>query len=449
MLKSWPEDGGHFVTLPLVYTEHPETGPQPRHVPHPTPLSRPPPACTGRSARAAASTTRSRAKGRGPAGDGVRRRPAGADRVGDRAAARERARAAAGVAAARGAPAPWPTTPSATPTAWSPAASTPGRARAPQRDPARGAVRRPLRLLLAAHDYPVLHVDALCRRRTPIWPATVVGKPRQEDLWIGDFLQELLSPLFPVVMPNVVDLWSYGETGYHALAGAVVQGAVRPGGDAGAFRVLGEGQLALTKFLWVLTDRIDLRDPSAVLEHLLARFRPETDLYVFSQPVDGHARLHGTRGEQGQQGRDARGRGPVARAAARGAGAAARRDPRGDRPCHRHGCGPTSPCNQTATGRSCWIRSRATTTSSTTPDCGSGSSSPRVGPPRRSPGCCPRSSGSTSRPRWRRSPRGSAGSVTSPCWSAPRGGVSGRGSGGGAPGDAAPRAAPASEGDPS
>ena len=37
--------------------------------------------------------------------------------------------------------------------------------------------------------------------RDAIFPATVVGKPRQEDFFIGDMLQELLSPLFPLVMP--------------------------------------------------------------------------------------------------------------------------------------------------------------------------------------------------------------------------------------------------------
>jgi 4-hydroxybenzoate decarboxylase subunit C len=51
----------------------------------------------------------------------------------------------------------------------------------------------------------------------------VVGKPRQEDFFIGDLLQELLSPLFPLVMPAVEALWSYGETGYHSLARRVVK----------------------------------------------------------------------------------------------------------------------------------------------------------------------------------------------------------------------------------
>ncbi len=132
------------------------------------------------------------------------------------------------------------------------------------------------------HDYPVFHVEALCHRRTPIWPATVVGKPRQEDLFIGDYLQRLLAPIFPIVMPNVRDLWSYGETGYHSLAGAVVEERFRREAMAAAFRILGEGQLALTKFLWVVDAPINLQDPKAVLGHLLARFRPETDLYVLS-----------------------------------------------------------------------------------------------------------------------------------------------------------------------
>ena len=132
------------------------------------------------------------------------------------------------------------------------------------------------------HDYPVFHVQTLCQRKNAVWPATIVGKPRQEDLYIGDYLQELLSPIFPVVMPNVKDLWSYGETGYHALAGAVVEERFRREAMAAAFRILGEGQLALTKFLWVVDKPVDLKDPKAVLNHLLPRFRPETDLYVFS-----------------------------------------------------------------------------------------------------------------------------------------------------------------------
>ncbi len=132
------------------------------------------------------------------------------------------------------------------------------------------------------HDYPVFQVEAIARRRDAIYPATVVGKPRQEDFFIGDLLQELLSPLFPLVMPGVRDLWSYGETGYHSLAGAVVRDRYKREAMASAFRILGEGQLSLTKFLLVTDADVDLKDFKTVLEHVLARTRTETDLFVFS-----------------------------------------------------------------------------------------------------------------------------------------------------------------------
>ena len=132
------------------------------------------------------------------------------------------------------------------------------------------------------HDYPAFHVEAVFHRRDAIYPATVVGKPRQEDFFIGDYLQKLLSPLFPLVMPSVRDLWSYGETGFHSLAAAVVRERYKREALVSGFRILGEGQLSLTKFL-ILTDTPqDLRDFRKLFEFVLARTRFESDLFVFS-----------------------------------------------------------------------------------------------------------------------------------------------------------------------
>jgi UbiD family decarboxylase len=132
------------------------------------------------------------------------------------------------------------------------------------------------------HDYPVFQVKQMAHRADAIYPATVVGKPRQEDFFIGDLLQELLSPLFPMVMPAVEQLWSYGETGYHSLSAAVVKQRYKREAIASAFRILGEGQLSLTKFLLVTDRHVDLKHFRATLEHVLSRTNPETDLYVFS-----------------------------------------------------------------------------------------------------------------------------------------------------------------------
>ncbi len=132
------------------------------------------------------------------------------------------------------------------------------------------------------HPYPIFKVERLHHRKNAIFPATVVGKPRQEDFFIGDLLQELLSPLFPLVMPGVSDLWSYGETGYHSLSAAVVRDRYPREAMASAFRILGEGQLSLTKFLFLVDQPTDLKDFPALLERVLSRTQPETDLFVMA-----------------------------------------------------------------------------------------------------------------------------------------------------------------------
>jgi 4-hydroxybenzoate decarboxylase subunit C len=134
-----------------------------------------------------------------------------------------------------------------------------------------------------AHDFPVFHADAVFHRKDAIYPATVVGKPRQEDFFIGDYLQELLSPLFPVVMPAVRDLWSYGETGFHSLAAAIVQERYTREALSAGFRILGEGQLTLTKFLLVTDTAQDLRDFKSLFEHILARVDWQRDFFIFGQ----------------------------------------------------------------------------------------------------------------------------------------------------------------------
>ncbi len=133
------------------------------------------------------------------------------------------------------------------------------------------------------HDYPVFTADAVFHRKDALMTATVVGKPRQEDFFIGDYLQELLSPLFPLVMPTVRDLWSYGETGFHSLAAAVVQERYAREALSAGFRILGEGQLTLTKFLLLTDAPQDLRDFKSLFEHILARVDWQRDLHISSQ----------------------------------------------------------------------------------------------------------------------------------------------------------------------
>lgn len=132
------------------------------------------------------------------------------------------------------------------------------------------------------HDYPVFRIKNMYHRKDAIFCATVVGEPRQEDFYIGDYLQDLLSPLFPKVMPSVERLITYGETGFHALAAAKVKVRYPREAVSTGLRILGEGQLSLQKVL-MLTDADTPERPfTGYLESTLARMNPEVDFHVIS-----------------------------------------------------------------------------------------------------------------------------------------------------------------------
>ena len=132
------------------------------------------------------------------------------------------------------------------------------------------------------HDYPIFQVSHLYHRKDAIYPATIVGRPKQEDYFIGDFLQDLLSPLFPLVMKGVRELKTFGETGFHCLAAARVADRYPREAFACGLRVLGEGQLSLTKFLILTDGDIDITDFPKLWTHVLERIDWERDLFVFA-----------------------------------------------------------------------------------------------------------------------------------------------------------------------
>ncbi|SEC66244.1 UbiD family decarboxylase [Paenibacillus sp. GP183] len=132
------------------------------------------------------------------------------------------------------------------------------------------------------HDFPVFNVNHVWHRKDAIYPATIVGKPRQEDYFLGEFLQRLLSPAFPMAMPGIKSLWTYAETGFHPLAAAVVRESYKREAIGSAFRILGEGQLTLTKFLIVTDQPVELSDFPLLLETVLERFDPHRDLFIFN-----------------------------------------------------------------------------------------------------------------------------------------------------------------------
>lgn len=133
-----------------------------------------------------------------------------------------------------------------------------------------------------AHPFPVFVTEKIYHRKDAFFPATVVGRPRQEDHYICEYLQEMFSPLYPLVLNGVRAVWAYDDAGVHPLAAAVVQERYPKEAFMAGLRILGEGQLSLTKFLMITDTPMPLKDFRLFLRHILERADFNTDLHIFS-----------------------------------------------------------------------------------------------------------------------------------------------------------------------
>ncbi len=126
-----------------------------------------------------------------------------------------------------------------------------------------------------AADYPVFRVQRVLARKDAIYPATVVGKPVQEDYYIGEALQELILPLLRQIKPAIKDLWAYPETGFHPLAVMAVQERYPREALKHVMAMLGEGQVAMTKVMIAVDAQVDVRNFRAVSTALWHHLKPE------------------------------------------------------------------------------------------------------------------------------------------------------------------------------
>lgn len=110
------------------------------------------------------------------------------------------------------------------------------------------------------HDFPVMKVKKVYHRPGAIWPMTVVGRPPQEDTTFGELIHELTGPIIPSVLPGVRQVNAVDAAGVHPLLLAVGSERYTPYQKTDrpqelltqASAILGQGQLSLAKYLWII-----------------------------------------------------------------------------------------------------------------------------------------------------------------------------------------------------
>ena len=138
-----------------------------------------------------------------------------------------------------------------------------------------------------AAEFPVFRLTRITRRAQPLYPATVVGKPPQEDKWMGIAVGAMVGPLIKVINPNIVDLAAHDAAGFHNLLAVSVRERHPKEVLKTAFNLLGTGQLSLTKAMVLLRPEVNPRDWNAILRELWYRFEPEERLILLGiAPLD-------------------------------------------------------------------------------------------------------------------------------------------------------------------
>ncbi len=141
------------------------------------------------------------------------------------------------------------------------------------------------------HLFPCLDVEEVFHRKEAIWPFTVVGRPPQEDTTFGEVIHDMTGAVMPTEIPGLKAVHAVDAAGVHPLLLAIgmerytpYTKTLRPSELLTISNaVLGKGQLSLAKYLFMVNDadnpELDIHDIPAYFEHLLARIRWERDLH--------------------------------------------------------------------------------------------------------------------------------------------------------------------------
>lgn len=141
------------------------------------------------------------------------------------------------------------------------------------------------------HDFPVMTVNHVYHRRDAIWPFTVVGRPPQEDTAFGEIIHELTGPVIPTVIAGVKAIHAVDAAGVHPLLLAIGSERYVPYAQVRkpqeiltiANAILGQGQLSLAKYLLIVAHEddpaLDIHHIDHFLLHLLRRVDWQRDLH--------------------------------------------------------------------------------------------------------------------------------------------------------------------------
>jgi 4-hydroxy-3-polyprenylbenzoate decarboxylase len=135
-------------------------------------------------------------------------------------------------------------------------------------------------------EYPVFHVTCITHRKDPIYATTIVGKPPQEDAWMGKAVERIFLPLMKLTIPELVDVNLPIEGVFHNLMIVSIRKSY-PGQARKVMNAIWSlGQAMFTKCILVVDEDVDVHDLADVTLKVLNNIDPERDIQFTLGPVD-------------------------------------------------------------------------------------------------------------------------------------------------------------------
>jgi 4-hydroxy-3-polyprenylbenzoate decarboxylase len=137
-----------------------------------------------------------------------------------------------------------------------------------------------------AELFPVFHVTAMTMRRDAVYPSIVVGKPPQEDAWLGKATERIFLPAVKLTVPEIVDYDLPVAGAFHNLAIVSIRKAFPGHARKVMHAIWGLGMLSLTKGIVIVDAHVNVHDYAEVMFYAGANVDPKRDIVITEGPLD-------------------------------------------------------------------------------------------------------------------------------------------------------------------
>ncbi len=135
--------------------------------------------------------------------------------------------------------------------------------------------------------YPRFHITAITHKKRPVYPATIVGIPPQEDAWLGKATERIfLAPIKMTLIPEIVDMDMPVEGVFHNLVIAKIKKDYAGQGQKVMNAMWGAGQMMFNKILVLVDGEIKIQDYEQLAKYVFKNLNPATDIYFSQGPMD-------------------------------------------------------------------------------------------------------------------------------------------------------------------